>query len=145
MATPDYGEHSFTGARPYSEAKAASGWVVFAGSMLALAGIWNVIDGLLAIGSSRVYVGEAVFVFGDLNAWGWIILVLGTLQLLAAGAVAAGSELARWFGIVAAGSNAIGQLFFLPAFPLWAMSMFAIDILIIYALAVYGGSRLRRA
>jgi hypothetical protein len=41
--------------------------------------------------------------------------------------------------------NAIGQLFFLPAFPFWALTMFAVDILIIYALAVYGGSRLRGA
>jgi hypothetical protein len=54
-----------------------------------------------------------------------------------------GSELARWFGIVVAGINAIGQLMFIPAYPLWGISMFAVDILIIYGLAAYAGKRLR--
>ena len=144
MASPsDYGERSFSRPSADTGAPAGAGWVAFAGFMLGLAGIWNVIEGILAISESRVYAAETVFVFSDLNTWGWIVLALGTLQLLAAFTIAAGSEFARWFGIAVAGVNAIGQLFFLPAFPLWAMSMFAIDILIIYALAVYGGSRLR--
>jgi hypothetical protein len=144
MASPsDYGERSFSSPSVDTGGPVGAGWVAFAGFMLGLAGTWNVIDGILAISESRVFVGEQAFVFSDLNTWGWIILALGTLQLIAAFTIAAGSEFARWFGIGVAGANAIGQLFFLPAFPLWAMSMFAIDILIIYALAVYGGSRLR--
>jgi hypothetical protein len=119
------------------------GWIVFAASLLGLAGLWNVIQGILAIGDSRVYVGETTFVFSDLNTWGWIILVLGVAQLLAAFAIVGGSEFARWFGIACAGVNAIGQLFFISAYPFWAIAIFAVDILIIYALAVYGGSRLR--
>ena len=122
---------------------AGLGWVIFAGCLLGLAGVWNVVDGILAISTSRVYEPDAVFVFSDLSTWGWIVLALGTLQLIAAFTVAAGSEFARWFGIGVAAANAIGQLFFVPALPLWAMSMFALDILIIYALAVYGGARLR--
>jgi hypothetical protein len=72
-------------------------------------------------------------------------MILGILQLFAAFGVVGGSEWARWFGIACAGVNAIGQLLFLPAYPLWAITMFAVDLLIIYALAVYGGSRLREA
>ena len=140
---PDYGERSFSSPSPTTGGPAGAGWVAFAGFMLGLAGIWNVIEGILAISESRVFVGEQVFVFSDLNTWGWIVLALGVLQLIAAFTVAAGNEFGRWIGIGAAGANAIGQLLFVPAFPLWAMSMFAIDILIIYALAVYGGSRLR--
>jgi hypothetical protein len=121
------------------------GWIVFAASMLGLAGTWNTIQGILAIADSRVYVAEQTFIFSDLNTWGWIVLVLGVLQLFAAFAILGGSELARWFGIGCAGVNAIGQLAFLPAYPFWALTMFAVDILIIYALAVYGGSRLREA
>jgi hypothetical protein len=119
------------------------GWIVFAASMLGLAGSWNTIQGILAIADSRVYVGEHTFVFSDLKTWGWIMLVLGVLQLLAAFGIVAGSEAATWFGIGVAGLNAIGQLLFLPAYPFWALTMFAVDVLIIYALAVYGGSRLR--
>jgi hypothetical protein len=120
-----------------------AGWIVFAASMLGLAGSFNSIQGILAIGDSRVFGGETTFVFSNLNTWGWIVLILGVLQLLAAYAVVSGSEFARWFGIACAAVNAIGQLMFIPAYPFWAISMFAVDIIIIYALAVYGGSRLR--
>jgi hypothetical protein len=138
MATQGYPGESVSGYEVEG-----GGWIVFAASLLGLAGLWNVIQGILAIGDSRVYVGETTFVFSDLNTWGWIILVLGVAQLLAAFAIVGGSEFARWFGIACAGVNAIGQLFFISAYPFWAIAIFALDILIIYALAVYGGSRLR--
>src|SRR3954447_11328389 len=118
-------------------------WLSFAGIMLGLAGIWNLIDGILAISTSKVYVAGAKFVFSDLRTWGWIILVLGILEISAAFAIFTGSEIARWFGIVAAGLNSIGQLMFVPAYPFWSLAMFTLDILIIYALAVYAGGKLR--
>ena len=131
---------------PYDEADAASdGWVTFAAVLLGLAGTWNFITGILAIGSSHVFTANANYVFSDLNTWGWIVLVLGVIQGVAATALFAGSEVARWFGIFAAGLNAIGQLMFVPVYPWWALAMFAVDILIIYALARYAGARLRMA
>ena len=72
---------------------AGAGWVVFASILLFIAGIWNFIDGILAIGSSHVYVGGAHFVFSDLNTWGWIVMLLGITQLAAGVAVVSGSEL----------------------------------------------------
>lgn len=126
-----------------AEEERGSGWLVLAVTLLALAGTFSVIDGIVAISKSRFFVADAVFVFGDLNTWGWIVLVLGSLQLLAAFTVMRGSEFARWFGMVMAGLNALGQLLFVQAYPFWALSIFAVDILVIYALAVYGGSRLR--
>jgi hypothetical protein len=121
------------------------GWVTFASVLLGLAGVWNSIDGILGIAGSRVYTASSVFVFSDLNTWGWIMLILGIIQLIAAGSLLAGSEFARWFGISAAGLNAIGQLMFVPVYPWWAIAMFTVDVLIIYALAIYGGARLRVA
>jgi hypothetical protein len=138
MATQGY-----TGAGASAYEVEGGGWIVFAASMLGLAGSWNTIQGILAIGDSRVFVGEQTFIFSNLNTWGWIVLVLGILQLFAAFAVVGGSETARWFGIGVAGVNAIGQLAWIPAYPFWAITMFAVDILIIYALAVYAGKRLR--
>ena len=134
---------SATARTGYAE-PAGAGWVVFASVLLFIAGIWNFIDGILAIGSSHVYVGDAHFVFSDLKTWGWIVMLLGITQLAAGAAVVSGSEWARWFGITVAGINSIGQLMFLPAYPFWALSMFTVDMLIIYGLAVYGGSRLRQ-
>src|SRR3954468_179124 len=121
------------------------GWVTFAAVLLGLAGVWNTIDSILAISSSRVYTESSGVVFGNLNTWGWIVLLLGIVQLIAAGALFAGSEFARWFGIGVAGVNAIGQLMFVPVYPWWAIAMFTLDVLIIYGLATYAGSRLRAA
>ena len=121
------------------------GWVTFAAVMLGVAGVWNSIDGILAIADSRVYTDHAVLVFSSLTTWGWIMLILGILQLVAAGALVGGSEFGRWFGIGAAALNAIGQLLFVPVYPWWAIAMFTLDILIIYGLAVYAGARLRTA
>jgi hypothetical protein len=122
-----------------------AGWVTFAALMLGIAGIMNVIAGIAAVADSRVYTEEAVFIFSNLNTWGWIVLVLGAAQILAALALFGGSEFARWFGIACAGVNAIGQLLFLPAYPFWALALFSIDVLVIYGLAMHAGSRLRKA
>jgi hypothetical protein len=127
------------------ESEHGAGWLTFAVVLLGLAGLWNFIEGILAVASSRVYTENSVFVFSGLNTWGWIVLILGIIQALAALAILSGSEFARWFGIAAAGLNGIGQLMFVPAYPVWAITMFAVDVLIIYALAVYGGHRLTRA
>jgi hypothetical protein len=119
------------------------GWMVFAAAMLGIAGAWNIIDGILAIGRSHIYGASAQYIFSDLRTWGWIVLILGILQVMAAAALGRFSQWARWFGVAVAGLNAIGQLGFLPAYPFWALSMFAVDVFIIYALTVYGGVRVR--
>jgi hypothetical protein len=115
---------------------AGSGW-------LGLAGTFNIIDGIVALSKSKFFTANATYIFGDLRTWGWIVLILGILQLVAAFSLFGGSELARWFGIATASINAIGQLLAAPAYPLWSLTMFAVDIIIIYALAVYAGHRLR--
>ena len=62
-------------------------------------------------------------------------------RLVASFGVVSGNDRARWFGIRVAAVNAVGQLLYLPSYPLWAMALFALDILIIHALAVHGGPR----
>jgi hypothetical protein len=129
------------GSRHAARVTEGSGWVTFAGTMLAILGTLNIIYGIAAIDDSRVYVGDTTYVFGDLNTWGWFLLFIGAVQLLTAFGIWNGNELARWVGIAAAMGNAILQLLFLPAFPFLAMSLFALDILVIYGLIAYGGRR----
>ncbi len=124
-------------------APAGSGLLMFAMAMMAFAGIWAIFEGIAAIAGSKVFVANSVFVFSNLNTWGWIVLGLGALLLLSAFTLFTGSQFARWFGITAAALNAAGQLFFLDAYPLWSVCMFAADVIIIYALATYAGPRLR--
>ncbi len=137
-------------ARPYQGAPgtggdepAGAGWILFAAVMLGLGGIWNVFAGIAAIANAHVFVADAHYVFSDLSTWGWIVMILGVLQGAAALALSTGSELARWFGTSVAALNSIGQLMFIPAFPFWGIAMFGVDLLIIYGLVVYGGSRVR--
>ena len=87
---------------------------------------------------------DAHYVFGDLRTWGWIVMILGLVLLVAARQVFTGSQWARWFGVVAAGLNAIGQLLFVQAYPFWSLALFACYVLVIYALAAHAGSQLRR-
>jgi hypothetical protein len=140
----DYELGRYTPADP-DESPVGAGWVTFSAVLLALAGTWNFVDGILAISSSKVFSSDAVMVFSTLHTWGWIVMILGIVQGFAAFALFNGSQFARWFGIVVAGVSAIGQLMFVPAYPWWALAMFALDVLAIYGLAVYGGHRLRPA
>ncbi len=117
------------------------GWVMFAGIMLAMLGILNIVYGIAAIDKSTVFTANAKYVITDLNTWGWLLLGVGAIQFLTAFAIWAGSEWGRWVGIVAAGCNAILQMFFIPALPLLSVTLFAVDVLVIYGLVTYGGRR----
>ena len=121
----------------------AAGWLSFATIMLVIGGIFGLVDGIVALSRSSFYVAGAHFVFSDLNTWGWIMLVAGGFTVVAGLFVLTGSQLARWFGIAMAGLQAIAQLLVIQAYPFWSLCIFAIDLLVIYALAVYGGSRSR--
>jgi len=112
--------------------------------MLGLSGTFAVLEGILAIANSRVYTGHQTLVFSNLNTWGWIVLLLGVGMLLAAFGLFSGSELARWFGVFVASINAIGQLFYIAAYPFWGLTMFTIDLLVIYGLVAYAGHKMRR-
>jgi hypothetical protein len=134
VATVTHGEAAY-------EDVQGSGWLTFAATMLGLVGVLSVIDGIVALSKSRFYVAGATYVFSDLRTWGWITLIVGVVCILAAGGVLAGSQWARWFGMIAAGLNAIALFSFAPAYPIWTLIIFACDVLVIYALAVYGGRR----
>ena len=114
-----------------------SGLVVFAAVVLAVLGFFNLLDGIAAISRSHVFVANAHYAVGNLRAWGWVVLILGVFQLLAAGGIISGNPLARWFGVVVVGLNSIAQMFFLASYPLWSIAIIAIDLTALYALCVY--------
>jgi hypothetical protein len=114
------------------------GLLIFASVLLLVVGFWNVIQGISAIAQSRVFIGGAHYVFGDLRVWGWIALIFGVLQLVAGVGVLIGNQLARWFGIAVLALNAIDQMFFIPAYPFWSLTIIAMDVVALYALCAYG-------
>ena len=114
------------------------GLIVFASVLLLILGCLNLIYGIAAIAHSHVFVANAQYVFGNLRAWGWITLIIGVLQLLAAAGVLAGNQLARWFAVAVLGLNAIDMMFFLPAYPFWSLVIIAVDVVALYGLCAYG-------
>jgi hypothetical protein len=118
-----------------------SGWRLFAATLIAIAGALNIIYGIAAISDSHFYTRNATYVVGGLNTWGWIILFVGVVQFVAAFGILVRSQVARWAGILTVGGNAIMQLLFIPAYPLLSLTLFAVDILVLYGLLAYGGRR----
>ena len=116
-------------------------WVMFAGIMLALVAVLNVIYGIAAIDNASFFVADQQYILSDLKTWGWVMLVVGGLQFIAAFSIWSGGGFGRWVGITVAGLNAIAALLSIPAYPFWSLAVFAVDILIIYGLATYGGGR----
>ena len=117
------------------------GWVLFAGIMILIAGVLNVIWGIAAIDDANFFVQDERYIISDLNTWGWIILIVGVLQLFAAFSIWAGGAYGRWIGIITASLGAIGALLSIPGFPLWSVSVFFLNLLVIYGLTAYGGQR----
>ncbi|HZS92664.1 MAG TPA: hypothetical protein VFE42_34885 [Chloroflexota bacterium] len=113
------------------------GWLLFAAIMLVMSGVFNVIDGLAALANSRFYVAGAVVIWSDLRTWGWITLALGIITILAGVAVMNRQSWGRWFGIVAAGLSALGQMIFMSAYPWWSLLVIGLDILVIYGLSTH--------
>jgi hypothetical protein len=111
---------------------------VFASVLLVIIGCFNLVYGIAAIANSHVFVANAHYVFGNLRTWGWITLVIGALQLLAAAGVVTGNQLARWFAVAVLGLNAIDQMFFSPAYPFWSLVIIAVDVVALYGLCAYG-------
>jgi hypothetical protein len=113
------------------------GLVLFASVLLVMVGFFNLIYGIAAIANSHVFTAHAHYVFANLRTWGWITLVIGGLQVLAAGGVLAGNQLARWFAVFVVGLSAIDQMFFIPAYPFWSLMIIAVDVVALYGLCAY--------
>ena len=110
-------------------------WWMFAGILLGISGILNVIWGIAAISESHFFVLNTHYILSDLKTWGWITLILGVAQGLAAFSLFAGGSYGRWFGVATAAVMAIISLFDIPAYPFWSLCVFALSIVILYQLA----------
>ena len=117
-----------------------SGWVIFAGVMLFIVGVLNVIYGIAAIGDSKFFIQDQKYILSNLNTWGWVTLIIGALQLFAAFSLWSGGTYGRVVAIIAASLSAIGALLSIPAYPLWSLAIFAIDIIVIHQVASHGGA-----
>lgn len=116
-----------------------AGLVEFAGILIAIFGIFNIIDGIAAIAKSHAFTANAHYIFGNLRAWGWVMLVFGILQLIAVGALARNRPWARWFAVVVLALNTLAHMMSLPSYPIWSVLVIAANVVALYGLFAYGG------
>ena len=114
------------------------GWVGFAGVLLLMLGGFNFIEGIAAISNAHFFVANAHYIAGSLNTWGWVVMCIGVAQFFVGLGVFLKNQFARWTGVVVLGLNAFAQLLMMPAYPLWSLAIFVLDILAIYGLIAYG-------
>ena len=116
------------------------GRVTFAGVLLIIAGALNVIYGIAAISEAHFFTDSGTqFVFSSLNTWGWIILLLGVLELTGGFSLLSGNAYGRVIGVIAASFGAIGSLLGVAgAYPFWSLGVFALCVIVLHGLIVYG-------
>ena len=122
-----------------------TGWIAFAGVMMIISGGLNALYGLVAVvNDDWVVWGNRGSLYLDISQWGWVHLIIGLVVLLSGIGVFSGNLLARTVGVIAAAVSLVANFLFIPAYPLWAIAVVTIDVLVIWALTAHG-SEMRRA
>ena len=126
-----------------SNERRVTGWVgfiVFAGTMMVILGMFHVIAGLVALFKDDYYlVGrKGLVVSVDYTVWGWVHIVLGALIVAAGVGLMRAQTWARVVGVVLAAVSALVNVTFLAADPVWSSIMIAFDVLVIWALTAHG-------
>jgi hypothetical protein len=112
-----------------------SGWAFFAGILLFMIGVFNIIWGLTALlNDTAVTVGQQGLIVWDLTAWGWIHLILGVVLIATGLGLFGGKGWARWMAILFAMLSAFAQIAWMATYPIWSILIITLDIIIIYQL-----------
>lgn len=111
-----------------------AGWVLFAAVMILFTGIWNALEGFFGFVRASYFIGSPVF--GSLWIWALLWMVFGVVCVAAGAAILSGRSWGRWFGIVVVALNAFLHLLAMATYPWWSLVVIAVDVLILYALAV---------
>lgn len=111
---------------------------IVAAALLFVAGLVAVFQGISAIAKDDLFVAGPNYTYQfDLTTWGWIHLIIGILAVVIAGGLAVGADWARISAIIVASISIIAQFLWLPYYPLWAILIIALDILVIWAVATW--------
>jgi hypothetical protein len=116
------------------------GWIAFAAFMLMIGGGLAATFGLVAVIDGN-WVGwvQPHHVAFSASTWGWIQIIMGTIVFLSGLGVLAGNVAARTVGVIVASLSLLANFFTIPLYPLWAITIIAVDLLVIWALIAHGG------
>jgi hypothetical protein len=118
------------------------GWAVglslFAGVIMIIGGVFNAMEGVVALARDEVYVATPRYIFAfDLTTWGWVHIILGLLVVAAGVGVVTGQLWGRVVGITIALLSMLGNFAFIPYYPVWSLLIIALNVFVIWALCVY--------
>ena len=116
-----------------------SGWVIFAATMFAIVGVFNFIQGLVFLVEDTwtVLTPDSILVF-DLTTWGWILLILGVVEMIVSWGILSGQIWAQVVGIIIASVAIVLNVLSLSIYPIWGLIALVLQVLVIWALAVHG-------
>ena len=116
------------------------GRVLFAAVLLMLAGTVNIVYGIGALDDANVFVNDKRFILDNLNTLGWVLIVLGIIQLIGGFSLASGQTFGRVVGIAGGSLGAIGALLSIGgSYPWWSLGVFALCVYVVHGIIVYGG------
>jgi hypothetical protein len=122
-------------AQPSQRQPEPGGWTIFAGVVLLIVGALNALWGLAAVlNDDVVTVGGRGVIVWDFTAWGWIHLIVGVIMVITGAGLLTVQDWARWLAVLFAAVNAILQIGIITAFPLWSLTIIALDVVVIYQL-----------
>jgi hypothetical protein len=115
-----------------------AGRVIFAATLLLIVGTLNIIYGIGALDGANIFVNDTRYVLTDLNTLGWVLIVLGLIQLGGGFSLMAGNTYGRVIGIVGASLGAIGALLSIGGdYPWWSLAIFALCVYIVHGIFIY--------
>ena len=103
-----------------------------------IGGVFNAMEGIVALARNEIYVATPRYLFAfDLTTWGWIQLILGIVVAIAGVGVITGQLWGRLVGITLAALSMLANFAFIPYYPVWSLSIIALNVFVIWALCVY--------
>jgi hypothetical protein len=116
-----------------------TGWITFAGVLMVISGGLNAFYGLIGIVNDEWVVwGNRANLYLDITEWGWVHLILGLVVLFSGIGLFSGNVLARSVAVIVASISIFANFFFIPAYPVWALVVITIDVLVIWAVTAHG-------
>ena len=116
-----------------------TGRATFAAILLLIVGVINVVYGIGALDSANIFVNDERFILTDLNAMGWVLIILGAIQIVGGVSLLSGKAFGRFVGLVAGILGAVGALLSIGGDnPWWSLAVFALCVWVVYGIMVFG-------
>ena len=116
-----------------------AGRVIFAGTLLLIVGTINIVYGFGALDDATIFVGDTRFILDNLNTLGWVLIVLGVIQLTGGFSLLAGRGWGRFVGIFGGSLGAIGALLSIgEGNPWWSLGVFVLCIYVVHGIVIFG-------